>query len=315
MLCGSDRLTYLTGSVRFGYQADVYQCRNCTLTFLDQSSFEFLDGFYKTQYHQTYLTHVEPDASEPDRYYEKMIKTTAPWAEKFKSMLKGDETILDMGCSTGHFLELIHPHARAVYGYEVNQKEGAFCREKLGLDVSDIPLAERFDAGMFDYITLIFVLEHIADPVLFLRDLSMFLKPQGKLVILVPNILDPLMSFFDLPDFQHFYYCIEHLYYFTPETLKRVFEKANLTGTLETIQEYPLSNHLNWGYGKTPKDTVLSRIGVPDIPVSRDQGRWACLWQELDTTYKKFLAEQNLGDRLWAVAGRTVDIGDMGEDK
>ena len=131
-LCEKDNVELITSKVRFDYDAQVYRCNDCSLIFLDQKSFKYPKDFYEREYHQTYITHVEPDALDPDAYYKKMLKATKIWADKFSEMLTGTETVLDVGCSTGHFLELIQNKAETVHGYDLNKKEVAFCRETLG---------------------------------------------------------------------------------------------------------------------------------------------------------------------------------------
>lgn len=305
-LCGSTDITLIADTVRFDNKADVYDCATCGLTFLDQASFTFPEDFYKADYHQTYITHVEPDAFDPKAYFEKMMKANRQWAEKFTADLKGDEVILDLGCSTGHFIEMVKDRAGKVYGHDLNVKEVEFCKTELGLDVADIPLDERFEEGTFDYITMIYVLEHIAEPREFLASVSRFLKPDGKFVILVPNAADALVNFYDIPEFRAFYYCIEHLFYYTPATLKRLFDECGLEGSIETIQEYPITNHLNWAYRRRPSDTLASRSGLPDVELreSAPADAWKALWEEFDGRYKQFLAENGYGDRVWAVVGR-----------
>lgn len=301
-LCESGNLGLITGKVRFGKAADVFKCGNCTLTFLDQKSFAFPKDFYEKEYHQTYLTHVEPDAFNPQAYYEKMKKSTKVWADKFLEMLNGDETILDIGCSTGHFIELVKHKTKRICGHDLNRQEVEFCREVLNLDVSDQPLHERFREGTFDYITMIYVLEHIAEPKSFLEYAKRFLKPTGKMVILVPNIQDALVNLYDIPEFRSFYYCIEHLFYYSPKTIERLFAEVGLRGEIETIQEYPIANHINWAYRRTPSDTLASRSGIPDIQLadSAPADKWKELWNSsFDKFYREFLRENGYGDRIW----------------
>jgi SAM-dependent methyltransferase len=305
-LCGSNDLILVTRDLRFGKKGDIMKCNYCGLTFLDQDSLSIPKDFYEKEYHQTYLTHIEPDALDPEKYFLKMKKTTEKWADKFKEMLTGKETVLDIGCSTGHFIELIKDKTKKIYGSELNKKEIEFCRKNLKLDVSDEPLKKRFSKGTFDYITMIYVLEHIANAEDFLRDIKQLLKPNGKIVILVPNLSDPLMSFYDMPDFINFYYCIEHSYYFTPETLKRLLEKAGLRGKIEVMQEYPVTNHLSWIYTGKPTDTITSRKGIPNISIV-DKSKlsdWKDLWKNFNEKYMKFLEANGFGDRIWCVVGK-----------
>jgi SAM-dependent methyltransferase len=303
--CGSGSLSSIANQVRFGHKADVYKCRECALVFLDQQSYKFPVDFYEKDYHQTYITHVEPDAFNPEAYYEKMKKANKQWADKFSAMLTGREAVLDVGCSTGHFIDLVKDKTREIYGHELNRKEIDFCRNVLKLDVLDQPLKTRFKAGTFDYITLIYVLEHIAEPKEFLASLAKLLKPTGKFVILVPNVQDALVNFYNIPEFLSFYYCIEHLYYYSPQTIKLLFDKLNLAGSIEAIQEYPIANHLNWAYLRAPSDTLASRLGVPNIPLQEQapMEAWRALWQQCNRLYQTFLKENGYGDRIWCVMG------------
>ncbi len=304
--CQSKSLTLITNDVRFGKKADIYKCNQCTLVFLDQKSFSFSEDFYKDDYHQTYLTHIEPAALNPQAYYEKMKKSNKIWVDIFRNYLKGDEVILDVGCSTGHFIDMIKDKAKAVYGHELNKKEIKFCRDVLKLDVADVPLENRFKEGMFDYITMIFVLEHIAEPVGFLNHLKKFLKPHGKIVILVPNIQDALVNFYSIPEFKKFYYCVEHLFYYSPKTIQYLFDKVGLSGSIEVIQEYPITNHINWAYTKAPSDVLASRRGVLNVDVheSVDLPAWTEFWEQTNQLYKKFLTSNGYGDRVWCSVGR-----------
>ena len=302
-ICGASDARLVTRDLRFDKKADVLQCSECELVFLDQKTFQLSPDFYEKEYHQSYLTHVEPDALNPKAYFEKMKKVTAPWADRFAGMLKGSEVVLDMGCSTGHFMHLIKHKVASVSGHDLNTKEVSFCKQELGLDVSSAPLAERFQEGTFDFITLIFVLEHIADPIQFLKDLKKFLKPGGKLLIVVPNISDPLISLYDIPEFRSFYYCVEHFFYYNHKTIATLFEKSGLKGEVETMQEYPLTNHLNWIYRNEPSDSLAARRGVPNVGVAMEGEAWEGLWQKFDQSYRSFLTENGCADRLWCLVG------------
>ena len=303
VICDGQNAQFVTRDLRFGKKGDVHRCSDCDLVFLNQNSFQLPERFYEKEYHQSYLTHIEPDSLDPKAYFEKMLKVTKPWADKFTERLNGDEIILDMGCSTGHFMHLIKPKIGSVYGHDLNVKEVAFCREIQGLDVSSKPLGERFKLGTFDYITLVFVLEHISEPITFLKHLKTFLKPGGKILVVVPNIRDPLVSFYDIPEFRSFYYCIEHLFYFNKNSISLLFEKAGLSGTVEQVQEYPFANHLNWIYRRCPSDTINSRKYFPDISVEINDSTesWNQLWKRMDELYNGFLLENGYSDRLWCL--------------
>jgi len=304
-LCSNAELSLITNRVRFDNKADVLYCEKCSLIFLDQNSFQLPTDFYENEYHQTYLAHIEPAMLDPNVYYEKMLAVTKPWSDRIIKLLNGNEIMLDFGCSTGHLISNIQPAAKKVYGHELNKKEVEFCRNVKGLDVASEPLHNRFAEEMFDYITMIFVLEHIAEPIVLLNYLKRFLKPDGKFLILVPNAQDALLSFYEIPEFKHFYYCVEHLFYYTPKTINEVFKKAGLRGSIETVQEYPITNHLNWGYRQKPSDTMASRRNIPDIPLSASAmiPKWEEFWFSINKQYFRFLQDNGYGDRIWCEIG------------
>jgi SAM-dependent methyltransferase len=298
--CGGET-ALLTDQLRFERKARVMRCPKCTLVFLDQKSFSFPKDFYEHDYHQTYLTHVDPEMLNPARHHEKMLAASRPWIDRVRGMLTGNETVLDVGCSTGHTLVGIRDKAAAVYGQELSRAEIAYCRETHKLDVSDAPLETRFAEGTFDYILLMFVLEHIGEPVEFLTNLKRFLKPGGKIVIVVPNVRDPLVQFYDIPAFRNFYFCIEHLYYYSPKTIGEVLAKAGLEGRIDTVQEYPITNHLNWAYRQRPSETLAARRLVPDVPLA-DEAQlpgWEKFWSQVNDAYRDYLAVGGFGDRVW----------------
>lgn len=303
-VCGGSDTELVTRRLRFDRTADVRRCHSCSLVFLDQSSFQFPADFYEAEYHQTYLTHVDPDMLDPAKHFKKMQQASRLWIERVRSMLTGRETVLDVGCSTGHLLDGIRDRAAMLCGHELSRKEVAFCKNALHLDVADTPLEERFKTGTFDLITLIFVLEHIGDPVAFLTNLKRYLKPGGRLVIVVPNVLDPLLAFYRIPNFAEFYYCIEHLFYYSPRTLGLVLEQAGFSGESEAVQEYPVTNHLNWAYRLRPADTLTARRLVPDVELANENltGEWEAFWKEVDERYAQFMAQAGFSDRIWCVA-------------
>lgn len=304
-LCKGHETSLITSSLRFEHTADVRRCDDCSLVFLDQASFRFPENFYETEYHQTYLTHVDPEMLDPAKHFAKMQSASKPWIDRVLGMLTGTETVLDVGCSTGHLLMGIRDRAAKVCGHELSRKEVAFCRDTLGLDVADIPLHDRFLPESFDLITLIFVLEHIGDPVPFLTELKRYLKPGGRLVIVVPNIQDPLLAFYRIPKFAEFYYCIEHLYYYSPVTLKRMLQQAGFDGEPEAVQEYPITNHLNWAYRQRPAETLAARRLVPDVEICNEalSPAWEGYWLEMDRHYREFMIRTGFSDRVWCVAG------------
>ena len=133
--------------------------------------------------------------------------------------------LLDYGCGTGHFLAAAKSAGWQVSGLEPNARARAEASERLGQPVGQESLAS-FQPGTFDAITLWHVLEHVHLLNETLAQLTALLKPDGVLLIAVPNIesLDAqhyreLWAAYDVP---------RHLYHFAPKTMGQLLKKHKL---------------------------------------------------------------------------------------
>jgi SAM-dependent methyltransferase len=115
------------------------------------------------------------------------------------------------------------------FGIEPNLGYGSFAKDQYGVEVFLGMYQEAsFEPGSFDLLSLFQVLEHLADPVEDLRNLSRFLKPGGLFLIEVPDILFPGMRF------DHKWH-EGHLFGFDALTLEAVAAKAGLRKRFLTV--------------------------------------------------------------------------------
>jgi 2-polyprenyl-3-methyl-5-hydroxy-6-metoxy-1,4-benzoquinol methylase len=96
-------------------------------------------------------------------------------------------SLLDIGCGDGTLIEVARQAGIASVGFEISEAMIRSVRQRLGpgsivtSDLADLP------EGQYDAITLISVLEHVPDPHMLLRQARRLLKPDGMLLIEVPN--------------------------------------------------------------------------------------------------------------------------------
>lgn len=137
--------------------------------------------------------------------------------ERFSIPEKGK--ILDIGCGNGCFLDQFYKRKPEweLCGYEQGARlEGVspFLKNKV-LYTGDLSGIE----GKFDVIVLLQVLEHVVEPISFLKTIRDMLTPEGYLLVLVPNYLE---SPFDLMVYDH---CSHYSY----ETLKFVAQTCGMS--------------------------------------------------------------------------------------
>jgi 2-polyprenyl-3-methyl-5-hydroxy-6-metoxy-1,4-benzoquinol methylase len=125
--------------------------------------------------------------------------------------------ILDVGCGNGNYLEWFKSRGWNVYGVEINEEASNICRRK-GINIYNGILQDaKFKEYFFDVVSLVQVLEHMPDPSSSIKEIYRVLKPNGILLIGVPNF-----GCFDRKLFKKDWIPLEvprHLYHFELKSL------------------------------------------------------------------------------------------------
>lgn len=164
------------------------QCGNCGLIQkpIDRAFIEESNAIYSS--YETYPGGCEPSVF-PDGQSSKRSRILYHIVKENVDLAKGGRHI-DFGCGDGALLSTFSEMMTGWehFGYDVNAAGGDHVKKIRRVkafyskDVDDVP------DGM-DLITMIYVLEHLADPVSILRTLYGKLSPEGSLVIVVPDVV------------------------------------------------------------------------------------------------------------------------------
>ena len=161
--------------------------------------------------------------------------------------------VLDVGCAAGFFLELMRARGYSVHGLDVSAHAVCLARN-LGLEVrrADIRSA-RYPSSHFDLVTMWDVLEHVPDPLGYLREAHRILRPTGVLLVETLNIgsftarlLGRRWPLFAPP---------YHLFYFTRPAMRMMLARTGfLTVRAVPVQSYvPLPGGITtWRYADRP---------------------------------------------------------------
>jgi len=211
--------------------------------------------------YQEYIRNREPNANS---YRELRVRQAAEAKRQIRQLrpyLRKTDDVCEIGASFGAFLSVVRPLVRSVCAVE----PGA--GERRALNAIGIPTVSSIEhlknrQGYFSMVALFHTIEHLNNPVAFLKSIRGLLRTDGKVVIETPNINDPLIRLYDSVPFQNFYYRNEHCFYFSPKTMKTVFRRAGFKHA-ETmlVQRYGLANHLTWlRYGRPGGDPTIDKI-------------------------------------------------------
>lgn len=211
---GKDRLHGLDG------EFSLFTCSNCgVVTVRPQLSNKEIEKYYPENY-ISYPCPIEKESSRFTRLDRQFgVTKRRKSIEKFTGKKGG--RILDVGCATGVFLKEMQYHGWDAYGVEPSVYAAGVAVDQLGLNIFNGYLDEtKFEEHFFDVITLWDVFEHLPDPVETLKLIKRILKPDGTLVITMPNtdswerkIFKQYWAGWDVPRHYHIFSekAIEHL--------------------------------------------------------------------------------------------------------
>jgi 2-polyprenyl-3-methyl-5-hydroxy-6-metoxy-1,4-benzoquinol methylase len=96
--------------------------------------------------------------------------------------------LLDVGCGSGGFLQRMQAIGWRVEGVELDPDAAAFAREALEGPVHASGFVEAaLPTDAFDAVTMNQVIEHVPDPLAYLREAARVCRPGGRVVLATPN--------------------------------------------------------------------------------------------------------------------------------
>lgn len=302
IICGSDEHSVVRDTLRYGIKRKVLRCGRCGFIYLEsaQAATEYYSG-------ETYRRSYGPDlkkAVDCREFFDTYLPFQKKIIDRMRDFIAPDMKVLDVGCSTGHFLHALSGLVKERIGLELNKEHVEFIRSNLDFKVYSDPIETvKITEGPFDLITSFQVLEHIDDPRSFLKSIAGYLKPDGLLYLELPNINDIMLSGYRISGYADFYYREPHVSYFSKDTLGALLEQAGFRGKISTAQDYNFLNHLHWKLTGKPQDNFTIGTGDPELigeGCLEDSARKDLndFIRSADGEYKNILIRHGLGESL-----------------
>ena len=184
---------------------DLLCCGECELIFIDpfpDNEDERIQNVCDNSLEDITVIGPERYSAARQVYYHDLFPLVEP-------SFRDASTLLDIGCGTGHLLELAEQKSgMKCTGIELNSARAKYARDKTGFEVFQVPI-EKFQSDQkFDVITLIDVLSHIPSFEKLFKSVRGLLARDGKFVIKTGEISSDVKrgSIFDweVPDHVHF---------------------------------------------------------------------------------------------------------------
>ncbi len=204
---------------------EIIECPNCTLRLtFPIPTIDKIAPYYNFT---DYISHTDINEGWMNKLYHKIRKRTLAqktnWIQSLFTGFKGN--ILEIGAGTGAFANAMNNKGWNVTALEPDEITRKRAKDIYKINLLPIESLYNLPDNSFDVITLWHVLEHVHDLNGYFNAFHKLLKPNGRLIIAVPNYtsLDAkfyksIWAAYDVP---------RHLYHFSPKSMGSLCNNYN----------------------------------------------------------------------------------------
>lgn len=216
-LCGSTDAEPIRFKDRHGEPLRSVICRRCGLVWTDpRPTPEQVRNFYAHEYRLNYKQAYQP---RPKHVYRSGL-VAVDRIRRMQSLLKPGLRALDVGAGSGEVVYVLRAMGCDASGFEPNEGYARYAAEVLGLPVrqgfwQDVQIEPESQ----DLVTVFHAVEHLESPFDILLQARQWLRPDGLLLVEVPNVEAVCQQ-------PHTQFHCGHYYHFNLATLQALARRA-----------------------------------------------------------------------------------------
>jgi 2-polyprenyl-3-methyl-5-hydroxy-6-metoxy-1,4-benzoquinol methylase len=205
-----------SSNYRHKFEIDNFEYRECTVCKSVYNSprikGEILDKMYQSGEYNTYFKKLTVSSQK--------LRKSVIDQRKYKqinSFFENPGKLLDVGCGTGSFLKVCKENGWTVFGVDPSKVASDIALEKYGLEVKQKYFESYKTSNKYDCITFWGQLEHVHQPMKFIKKAVSLLTDNGILQFEVPSANCFLMSYLEKNLFSPYRYIenARHLQFFS----------------------------------------------------------------------------------------------------
>lgn len=242
LLCEFNRFQTISSNVRDSKNHKIIKCKKCghiqlyPIPTVDEDK-EFYDKNLQDK-NINYFGGIKENRK-------KSVADTERRMEMLKKIVKKSDKILEIGSGHGFFVESMHNSGYNITGIEISKEKRKLSKKITNAEILDIDInQDDHKLEKFNFILMFHVLEHLVNPIEFLKKLKKILAKNGKILVEVPNSDDVQLE--KNQNYADFYWQRAHIHYFNPKKLRFVFKKAGLNSEIIGVQRYSIENMISW---------------------------------------------------------------------
>lgn len=209
-----------------GEMFDVLECKNCGLRVTyPVPGIDRIRNYYQSE---DYISHHNASKGIVNSLYRLVRKFTVRKKRQLIKKISGKEhgLLLDVGSGTGFFPAEMIKAGWVTTGLEPDEQARVAALSLNRIELLPSENLYQLPEKTFDVITLWHVLEHVHDLYGYMQQFKKLMKPDGLLLIAVPNFSSHDASVYG--NFWAAYDVPRHLYHFNPAAMKVLAERSGL---------------------------------------------------------------------------------------
>lgn len=260
-LCGSTEIKMeYEGLIRDGglgkytkSPVTMYRCCNCDVIW-HEPVFE-IGSYYESK---EYRNALEGTTDEYD-FYRLHDKDNLDKFQYTGTDIFRGKVVADVGCGCGAFLDFVKGAASKVIAVEPSEYYRKIMKKK-GFEV--YPYAKEAiqeNAGKVDVITSFDVIEHVNDPIAFVKEYFELLSSDGIGIIGTPTDAPIMRELLGETYERTQLFSTQHLWVLGEKNLKMIAEKVGFKKIIiKYYQRYGIDNFIGWIKEKKPNSSIVS---------------------------------------------------------
>ncbi len=202
----------------------ICECLNCGLQYtMPRPPKDKIGNYYKSE---EYYSHQENKKGFIPKLYEAVKKVNLRKKYRLATKDLAEGKLLDIGCGVGDFIHRAEEKRWECMGVEPSEEAKVIAKKRIKANIINSEELEQIPDNTFDLITMWHVLEHVDDLKWQVEQLQRLIKPNGRIVIAVPNYKSHDGKFYK----EHWaaYDVPRHLNHFNKQTITKIFKSKGL---------------------------------------------------------------------------------------
>jgi 2-polyprenyl-3-methyl-5-hydroxy-6-metoxy-1,4-benzoquinol methylase len=228
-ICNQEDVAFLMHSKDYSLTREsfqIIQCAHCNLKYTNPiPNTDNIAPYYNFP---SYISHTDDKNGLINKLYHKVrihtLHTKTNWVQSLFTGYKGQ--LLEVGAGTGAFAHAMTKKGWNVSALEPDAASRARAFTNYNIQIDPIESLFNLEQNKFDVITLWHVLEHVHDLDGYLLAFNKLLKPNGRLIIAVPNYTSYDAQFYK--KYWAAYDVPRHLYHFSPSSMEFLAKKYKM---------------------------------------------------------------------------------------